>query len=77
MTFAAAVCYLASLPGVAALRIFKCRRAAALASSAVFVNPPTFIVLSVVVSEVYALATGSVGRLFSVLFKFAERSENK
>jgi hypothetical protein len=67
--FVAALCYLGSLPTAVALRWFNRRKAAVLALSAVFVNPPTLLIVSVIVSEIGALTLRSVRRLVSSPFE--------
>lgn len=56
LTCLAALCYCASLPGAALLRLLKHRQAAALVSTGVVVNPPTVLVASVMFVEICSLA---------------------
>lgn len=71
LTFVAALSYCASLPGAAVMRLLRYRKAATLFSTALFVNPPTLLILSVALSEVGSLA----GRLVKTPFKLIKRSK--
>jgi hypothetical protein len=67
--FLAAVGYLASLPAAVALRVLPhCAAASRVASAATFVNPPTLLILSVILSEVVTGVAARFERVARALF---------
>jgi hypothetical protein len=67
--FLAAVGYLASLPAAVALRVLPhCAAASRVASAATFVNPPTLLILSVILSEVVTGVAARFKRVARALF---------